>query len=160
MHWYIVVRWIHILAATAWFGKVVTINFVLVPAVSNMGREEAAGFLKRVFPKIFRLASVLSATTVICGLLMAVQRFAPDPSMLWTTFSGTVFLVGATMGLALTVFHFVLEPRLDGLICLAADQRDFEVSDKVVRMLRVVPRGGLVVITGILVLMMVGTHGI
>jgi hypothetical protein len=103
---------------------------------------------------------VLSATTVICGLLMAVQRFAPDPSMLWTTFSGTVFLIGATMGLALTVFHFVLEPRLDGLICLAADQRDFEVSDKVVRMLRVVPRGGLVVITAILVLMMVGTHGI
>ena len=158
--WYAVVRWIHIVAGAAWFGEVVTINFVLVPIVSRMSREDAAVFLKRVFPRIFKLASVLAATAVVCGLLMAYQRFGDQPELLWTTSSGRAFTIGGTLGLALTVFHFVLEPRLDGMICSAADTRDFEMSDRVVRMLRIVPRAGLLVITGIVLLMMVGTHGV
>ena len=158
--WYLVVRWIHMLAGAAWFGEVVTINFVLVPAVARMSREDAAEFLGRVFPRVFRLASVLAATAVGCGLIMAFHRFGDEPSLLWTTPTGGAFLVGGSMALALTTFHFILEPRLDGMICHASEARDFEVSDRVIRMLRVVPRVGLAVFTGIVVLMMIGSHGL
>ncbi len=112
---YVAVRWIHVMAATAWFGEVVTINFVLVPVLSRMPREEGAKFLAAVFPTIFRLASVLSATAVLSGGYLAWTRFSASPEALWTTWSGRSFLAGATIGLALTVFHFILEPRLDGL---------------------------------------------
>ena len=160
MSGYIILRWLHIIAGTAWFGEVVTINFVLIPALLKMSRPDAADFLNQVFPRIFKLASVLAATTVTCGLAMGIERFGANPSVLWTTSSGLAFLVGGSLGLLLTTFHFVLEPRLDGMICLAAEQRDFEVSDRVVRMLKIVPRAGLGVITAILMLMMVGARGI
>ena len=32
---YLILRWVHVVAAAAWFGEVVTINFVLVPAVND-----------------------------------------------------------------------------------------------------------------------------
>ena len=156
---YLAVRWVHVVAATAWFGEVVTINFVLVPVLTRLPREEAARFLVAVFPTVFRLASVLSATAVLSGIYLAWTRFSANPDVLWTTASGNAFLVGATLGVLLTGFHFLLEPRLDGMICGAAERGDLEMSDRVIRLLRVVPRGGLVVITGILWLMMVGARG-
>lgn len=159
MSTYLLVRWLHVLSATAWFGEVVTINFVLVPALTRMPREQAARVLAAVFPKLFRLASVLAATAVCSGSFLAWTRFSAQPSLLWTTHSGLAFLAGASGGLALAAFHFVLEPRLDGMICVAAERSDFELSDKVIRLLRVVPRGGLIVISSILLLMMVGARG-
>ena len=159
MSLYLAVRWLHVISAAAWFGEVVTINFVLVPALSRLSREEATAMLAAVFPKIFRLASVLSATAVLSGIYLAWTRFAAAPEILWTTGSGRAFSVGAILGLALTVFHFILEPRLDGMMCTAAGEKDFELSERIMRQLRVVPRGGLLVITTIVVLMMVGARG-
>ncbi len=160
MSTYLMIRWLHILAATAWFGEVVTINVVLVPVVARLPREEGARFLARVFPRIFRLASWLSGTAVVTGAYLAWWRYGSNPEVLWTTWPGRAFSAGAGLGLLLTVFHFILEPRLDGMICSAADRGDLDLSDKVIRLLRIVPRAGLVVIGTALVLMMVGARGI
>ncbi len=160
MTWYLVVRWLHIFTAASWFGEVITINFVLVPAVRAMDPNRAQTFLVEVFPRIFKLASYLSATVLITGFYMAWQRFAATPEVLWTTGSGRAFLVGATLGTVLTIFHFVLEPRLDGMICTAAERGDLEVSNKVIRLLTIVPRAGLAVIGGALLLMMIGARGL
>ena len=156
---YLALRWLHILAAAAWFGEVVTINFVLVPAVGRLPRDQAPKVLFQIFPRIFKLASWLSATAVLSGTVLASKRYMASPDVLWTTPSGLLFSLGATLGLLLTGFHFILEPRLDGMICTAAEEEDAELSDRVMRLLKIVPRVGLGVITGIVWMMMVGARG-
>jgi len=156
---YLALRWLHILAAAAWFGEVVTINFVLVPAVGRLPRDQAPKVLFQIFPRIFKLASWLSATAVLSGTVLASKRYMASPDVLWTTPSGLLFSLGATLGLLLTGFHFILEPRLDGMICTAAEEEDAELSERVMVLLKIVPRVGLVVITGIVWMMMVGARG-
>jgi len=156
---YLAVRWIHVLAAASWYGEVVTINVVLVPMVARLEGSAQRAFLAGVFPRIFRLASWLSLTAVVTGAYLAWVRYGQDPSQLWTTLQGMVFLVGASLALLLTAFHFILEPRLDGMICTAHEHDDVAITDQVVRALRIVPRVGLLVITAIVVSMMVGSRG-
>ena len=157
--WYMVVRWLHVISATAWFGEVVTINFVLVPAVSQLKDSAQAKFLAGIFPKIFKLASWLSGTAVITGGTLGYYRFRGDFSVLWTTTSGLCFLVGASLACVLAFFHFVLEPRLDGMICTAAENEDFEMTAQIARLLRIIPRAGGLVLLAAFVLMMIGAHG-
>ena len=160
MSWLIAVRWLHILAATAWFGEVVTINFVLVPAMGRLERTQRAKAMFQLFPRIFRLASWLSATAVLSGATLFFFRFSGDWSLLWSSTSGLAFLVGATLGTALTAFHFLLEPKLEGAICVAAEEPHGETHDQVMRTLRFVPRVGMGVIAGALLLMMIGARGL
>src|SRR5690606_36989802 len=51
--WIIPIRWLHVLCASAWLGEVVTINFVLVPALSGRAGAARREFLASVFPKVF-----------------------------------------------------------------------------------------------------------
>jgi uncharacterized membrane protein len=157
-YWANAIRWIHILAATAWFGEVVTINLVLVPALSRMDKDDSARFLARVFPRIFRLASWLSATAVITGAILWTNRFWGQWDALKTT-SGMAFTAGATLATLLTLFHFFLEPRLGEMICVAEEDPDGELVGKIKKALRLIPRAGLGVITLIVLLMMVGGRG-
>ncbi len=157
---YLVVRWVHIITATAWFGEVVTINFVLVPAVSRLEDSEQAGFLAGIFPKIFKLASWLAGTAVITGGTLGYLKFSSNWSALWTTTSGLCFLVGASLATLLAFFHFVLEPRLDGMICTAAENEDFEMTAQIARLLRIIPRAGMAVLGSAFLLMMIGSRGI
>lgn len=87
MSWFVLLRWIHILAATAWFGEVVTINLVLVPAVSRMTASERALTLGRIFPRIFRLASILSGTAAVTGLTMFAIKFWGNWLLLFGTWA-------------------------------------------------------------------------
>jgi hypothetical protein len=43
------------------------INFVLVPTLVRLGADKRGLFLAAIFPRIFRLASVLSLTVVLTG---------------------------------------------------------------------------------------------
>ncbi|MCB9593080.1 MAG: hypothetical protein H6719_10135 [Sandaracinaceae bacterium] len=160
MSWFVLLRWIHILAATAWFGEVVTINLVLVPAVSRMTASERALTLGRIFPRIFRLASILSGTAAVTGLTMFAIKFWGNWLLLFGTWSGRAILAGATLGAALTLFHFFLEPRLGEMICVAEKEPDGELITKIVRLLRIIPRAGLGVIGAIVLLMMIGARGL
>lgn len=58
MHLLNVVRWIHIISGVAWLGEVATVNFVLLPALLNTRKEDRGIFIRQVFPRVFRLASV------------------------------------------------------------------------------------------------------
>lgn len=157
---FIILRWLHIIVAAAWYGEVVTINFVLVPAVNRLPKDQAPKVLFEIFPRIFKLASWLSATAVISGILLAILKYKDMPEVMWTTTPGLMFSIGAILALLLTFVHFVLEPRLDGMICTAAASDDIELSDRVMWLLKLVPRVGLVVITLILWTMTVGAHGL
>lgn len=159
MTWFVVLRWVHILAAAAWFGEVVTINFVLVPAASRFEGQERARFLSAVFPRVFRQASVLSAIAVITGSGLFIHRYHANWTAVWHTPIGTALAIGALMGLALTLFHFFMEPRLGKLIHIADAEGDRQMADLIVRRLRLIPRVGLGVIGSIVLFMMAGARG-
>ena len=159
MNWYLAVRWIHVFAAASWFGEVVTINFVLVPALRQLNMQQRARFLNTVFPRIFRLASVLSATTVVTGAVLFVKRVGLNVEAIFGSASATFLAIGAIMGLALTFFHFFMEPRLAKLCHIADAEGNDDVTDSVVSRLRVVPRGGLAFMSLIVLFMMLGARG-
>lgn len=161
MHdWWLPVRWIHVLSASAWLGEVVVINLVLIPALSGRGPGARRELLASVFPRVFRLASFLSATTVVTGALLLYRYTAGHLEVLtrggrW----GVCILVGGAMGLALTLFHFFLEHRLARRVGIARpDTTDEALSDVHVK-LKLIPRVGLAVIGTLYFLMMLAVRG-
>ena len=155
-----VLRWVHVLAGAAWFGEVVVITLVLVPLVSKSAHESQIAFLARVFPSIFRLASWLAAASVLAGIVVLVLKLHGHWAALWSTEGGVVTLIGAGLGIALALFHFIAEPRLDGMICAAEESGDIALTGKIMRTLRSVPRVGLGVTTMTVVAMMIGARGV
>ena len=105
------------------------------------------------------LLSVLSLTAVVTGAYLLWHRFEGQWDALFTTGQGHAFLFGGTVAILLTTFHFAIEPQLDGMICTAADNDDLEVTARVVRLLQIIPRVGMVVILAIFLAMMIGARG-
>ena len=152
-----IVRWIHIISGTAWLGEVITINFVLVPALLKMEKENRGVFVRQTFPKVFRLASVLSVTALTSGAIMVYlitggQNLSERMGTRW----GDGILGGATLALLLSLFHFLVEGRLKPI----AETADEEGVDKIIAVLKTVPRVGLGVILLIILLMMYGARGL
>lgn len=152
----VLLRWIHLLSGAAWLGEVVTINFVLVPALLKMNRTYQIAFIRQVFPRIFRLASVLSLSTILSGAASSYLITGWRDLGTWLeTRWGQGILIGGLLGLALTLFHFLAERRLEPT---ASQMKDADL-DKVLTVLKVVPRAGLVLIVFIILLMMYATRG-
>lgn len=160
MGWYNEIRWLHVLSAASWFGEVITINFVLVPALAKLSELERSHFIAAVFPRIFRLASVLSLSTVTSGAGLFLLRFGTDWRAVWHTQFSAALAIGAVLGLLLTTFHFVIEPRLSKLIYAAKADGNLAATELIHARLRVIPRAGLGVLTAIVLFMMVGARGI
>ena len=153
-------RWVHILAGGAWLGEVVAVVFILVPILIRLETERRGWFLTTVFPRVFRLASVLSLTAVTAGALLylasndwnlALGRLVSEP---W----GVSILIGGSLGLALTIFHFVVEGRLEPVVTRAASGEIDET--KVIRFLTIVPRVGLGVLVVVFAAMMYASRGL
>src|SRR5690606_15281669 len=152
--WIIPIRWLHVLCASAWLGEVVTINFVLVPALSGRAGAARREFLASVFPKVFRLASVLAGTTAVTGALLLYISTGGDLSVLTRSRWGLSLLAGGTLGLSLTSFHFFMEHRLARRGGIGRPETTDEALADVHTKLKIVPRVGLAVITTIYFLMM------
>ena len=161
INWLNIVRWVHILAGAAWLGEVVTINFVLVPALSRMDLAERGRFVRRVFPRVFRLASVLAATTLLAGLALGIMMTGwRELDVFLSSRRGLALLAGGALGLLLALFHFLAERRLRPQVLAARETLDREAIEAVTRMLRVVPRLGLGVMVAIFLLMMIAARGL
>jgi uncharacterized membrane protein len=161
MSWIVLVRWLHILTAAAWLGQVVVLNFVLVPAVVKEERAEARlDLLQKLFPPIFRLASILSGLSVVAGGFLLWGRHHEDWSTLFASWHGHALVTGATLAVLLMAFHHALEPKLGRMIRKAHEAKDAAASDAIVRKLKIAPRIGLGVLTLVMVLMMIGVRGV
>jgi uncharacterized membrane protein len=152
-----IVRWVHIISGVAWLGEVLAINFVLLPALLNMEKKDRGAFIRQIFPRVFRLASVLSLLAIFSGTTMSYlitgwKNLGPLLSTRW----GIGILIGGGLGLGLTLFHFLAESRLEP-VAAKADEADVE---KIISVLKVVPRVGLVVIVAIVLLMMYAARGL
>jgi uncharacterized membrane protein len=153
-------RWLHILTGAAWLGEVVTINFVLIPTLSKLNALERPQFIRSTFPRLFRLASLLSTVSITSGLIMSYLVSGwKDLSVFIGTRWGMSILIGGSLGIALTVFHFVVESRLEP-IAVSMDENTRQAKlDQVIRFLKIIPRAGLFVMITIFALMMYAAHG-
>lgn len=128
----------------------IVIVFVLVPTVTRAAPDRQRWLLANIFPRMFRLASVLIATVLIAGLLLnlAMSGWAVDWEMLTTTRWGRSILIGGILGGALGIFHFVAERKLEPMVTdEAAD------LDVVIRRLKLVPTVGLTILVVVISLM-------
>ncbi len=154
-----IIRTLHAAAGSFWIGEVVVINFVLIPAASKLVGKARKQYLTTVFPMIFNLASVLSATVVVTGVFLVYYLTNGDLGLLTNGRWGLSILVGGTLGTILTLFHFFMENKLAKKIGLGKDGDDAQLED-VHTKLKIVPRLGLVVISTIFFLMINAAHGL
>jgi uncharacterized membrane protein len=153
------VRWIHVLAASAWFGEVVAINFILIPTLSSYQGEGRKSFLNDVFPRVFRMASILSATAAVTGGLLLYHHVGFDLPSLAGSHWGRMILLGGGLGLLLTLFHFFMENHLARRVGVGCPDISSEQVEDVHGKLQIVPRVGLVVISTIFIVMMSAVRG-
>lgn len=156
---FFIIRTIHEISGSLLLGEVVVINFILLPAISEYTGDVRKGLLVTIFPKLFNLASVLAATVVITGLFMVFYLTNGNLSALTSGKWGLSILVGGSLGILLTVFHFFLEKRLAKKIGLVEKGNDEKLAEVHLR-LKIVPRIGLLVILTIFLLMINAAHGI
>ncbi len=148
----LVSRWIHILAGLAWVGEVLTINFVIVPALKTMPEKNRAEFVSSVFPRVFRLATVLALTSALAGVLSSylITGWEKILERLLTPW-GIGIYGGGLLAFILILFHLVLERRIKPLVATGE-----ESVGQIVYLLGIIPRIGLAVIILITVLMFYG----
>ena len=147
------------LAASGWFGEVIVINFVLIPVLSRYKGIARKDFLNTIFPSIFRLASVLAATTAISGGVLLYFYTRGNFYMLLESLWGICILIGGSMGLILTLFHFFLENKLARKAGVGDDNISQEAVEDIHLKLTFIPRIGLLVISAIFMLMMIAVRG-
>lgn len=152
-------RWIHIATGAAWLGEVVAVNFVLVPVLLRANRERQRWMLATIFPRIFHLASWLAVPAVVFGALLnlAMTGWRIDWDLLLTTRWGLSIVIGGTLGLLLTLFHFLVENRIEKVV--TDTEASDEVLDGVMSKLRIVPRYGLLVLVLVFGSMMYAARG-
>lgn len=151
---YTFIRWLHVISASIWLGEVVVINFIMIPVLSQYDKEGKSEVLTNVFPKLFKMASILSVSTVITGTILLWHFTGFDFTLLINSKWGLSILIGGTLGLLLTLFHLFLERNVTKLLS-PADAAQLEANHALVySRLKIIPRIGLVVITLIYLLMM------
>lgn len=157
-----VLRLIHIVAGIGWLGEVITINFVLLPALFKANAKDQLTILNTVFPYIFRLATVLGGAAVLTGLTQLLLYTGFNLSLLTYSRWGWLLLIGGTMGVALYTFHLFQESgaerTLAAHLAFAIANDDQESVTILLRKLAIFPRAGLVVLVIIISLMIAAAH--
>lgn len=158
---YTIVRWVHVLAGAAWFGEVIMVTFVMVPVIGRLEPANRAAYISAVFPTVFRLASVFAGVALVAGLLLNYMLTGwQNLGAYFSSTRGAAILVGGVLGALLAGFHFLVEGRIEGRVIQLAQMGNGQDQARIEKMLRVIPRVGLVVMLAIFVLMMVGARGV
>jgi uncharacterized membrane protein len=152
------VRWVHFLAGAGWFGEVVIVAFVLVPFAGSLPAERQREYLLGVFPRVFQVASWLAGTSLAAGLLLNYLMTGwTHMGAYFDSMRGGAILVGALLGGLLASVHYFIEPYLEQRLLALNDAAS---QQRLMQILTVVPRAGLLVMVGILVSMMIGARGV
>ncbi len=113
---YLMLRWLHILAAILWLGGKFFTSLVLNPVLrSNISLEQRAEIALAISARLKYVNWGSLVVLIITGFISAVQRI-PEPNVLFSTWHGKTLLAKvllvATM-VALSAAHtFFLIPRL------------------------------------------------
>lgn len=158
-----VLRWIHELAAITWFGEVFVVTHIIAPTLHRLPDSPKGLVMLKLYPRIFRMATVSSSTTITAGAIVALLEARFDYSYFLTTFRGQLILVGGLIGLFMFLLHSTVERvEMKALRRVRVEpQGELPQELKVLdRRLRVLPRIGFTLLTIVLVLMIYVSHGI
>jgi hypothetical protein len=147
-------RFVHVAAGVAWVGEVATVASVLFPALRRADEAGARVLLESVFPRVFRLATVLGGTALVSGAILAALTPGGVDRLLGSTW-GLRILAGGLLGAVLFGVHLFLEPRLERrLRARVAEGTGVAMDDGIdLRILLVAPRVGLLVLLTVIGLM-------
>lgn len=158
--WTNLFRWLHILGGAAWLGEVATVVFILMPYVRQLHGEPRSAFVSKVFPKVFRWASVFATTTLLAGLALNYRLTGwHNLPAYFSSARGLPILIGGLLGLLLAAFHFLVEGRIEPGVARLLDTRNAAQEQKLVTFLTIVPRVGLGILVLVFFLMMLGARG-
>ena len=151
------VRLVHVISGVSWLGEVITINFVLLPALFRARADDRNVLLQTVFPYIFRLATALGGLAIISGAGLVLWNTRLDLSLLVTTSWGWRILIGGVIGLVVYVFHLVQESgaerSLAAELVFLRDSDEPEAAQRLLRHLAIFPRVGMVILMVVVGLM-------
>lgn len=156
-----VMRWMHVLAGAAWLGEVVMVVFVLLPALAATPVPQRRAFISNVFPRVFRLASVLAGVALAAGAtLNYMQTGWQDMGAYLASTRGVAIIAGGTVAALLASFHFFVEARFEGRVAQLLESADEGERARIERLLNIVPKVGLIILLAVFILMMIGARGI
>jgi uncharacterized membrane protein len=152
-----VLRLVHVVSAVSWAGEVLTVNFVLLPALFKARADDRAVLLHNVFPHVFRLATVLGGIAIVSGLGLLAWYTQLDLSRLVTTTWGWRILAGGALGGGLYVFHVVqesgMERSLASRLVFVTDSDSPAEAAPLLRHLALFPRVGSLILLVAIALM-------
>jgi uncharacterized membrane protein len=155
-------RWIHELAAIAWFGEVFFITHIIVPMLGKLPNSEKGPLMMKLFPRVFRMATVSSAITIIAGVGTALVEANFDGSVFLGTKWGLLILAGGLIGLFMFLLHMTVEQvELRALSRITLNSQG-ELAPELATLysrLRILPRIGFTLLTIAIVLMIYASHG-
>lgn len=149
-------RLLHTVAGLGWLGEVITINFVLLPALFKARQEDRLMLLHLVFPYVFRLATALGGLAVVSGLALMLWTTRLNLLLLVETTWGRRILIGGAVGGLLYFFHLFQESGAER--SLAADLAfaapdDPKAAERLLKRLALFPRVGMLVLLSVITLM-------
>ncbi|MBN2045103.1 MAG: DUF4149 domain-containing protein [Anaerolineales bacterium] len=157
---YVITRWVHVISGAAWFGLVGAIVFVIFPVLSRMSTSQRNRLMGLVFPRIFRLATILVSLTLAAGALLNYLLTGwRSLGMYFSSPRWFALFLGAALGLALGTFHFLVEPRLENKIHSLVESEDEDQIEQVSHFLKIVPRVGFCILMIVILFMMVFSRG-
>ncbi|MGH2460758.1 MAG: hypothetical protein ACRDIY_18030 [Chloroflexota bacterium] len=157
-----VVRLAHVIAGVSWLGEVITINFVLLPALFGARDDDRQVLLSTVFPHVFRLATVLGGTAVASGFVLLLWFTSFHPLAALHSHWGWYIVVGGTIGAAVYAFHLFQESGAERSIAarltFVVDADDPRETRRMLKHLARFPRVGMAVLVVVVALMVCAAH--
>ncbi len=156
-------RWVHELAAITWFGEVFVVTHIIVPTLSRLPESPKGLLMLKLYPRVFRMATLSSATTIVSGAGTALLQSNFNLAYFIETFPGQLILVGGSIGLFMFFLHTTVERvemRALSRTKIGAQGNlpdELRVLD---RRLQILPRVGFTLLTIVLILMIYTSHGL
>ncbi|MFN8532159.1 MAG: hypothetical protein U0556_01255 [Dehalococcoidia bacterium] len=156
-------RLTHLIAGVGWLGEVMVINFVLVPALLRSKSVEQIALLEVVFPRLFKLATILGGLAVGSGAILISWYSQLRLDVLFGSRWGWFVLIGGALTLLLYAFHLFQESRMEHTLAsnliVAVQTNDSEMRSRLLRRLTILPRAGMLVLVVGILLMAAAAHG-
>jgi len=105
----LIAQWVHVLAATFWFGSTPFVTFVLMPVVSGLPADVQVGIGERLEPAESRVLRPAAVVTIVTGILRGTV-WGPIRSVHYavSTTYGITWIVALVGTLAIFVFAELL----------------------------------------------------
>jgi uncharacterized membrane protein len=123
MFWLFVVQWLHVLVGILWFGSVLYINLVLIPAVLPLPRAKQQEIAAQVNPMTARVLRPAALLVILLGFVRGtfLGRLHSIHDVIGTAY-GVTWLVALVGAIALQTFiEAAIDPNVKRLNTVISD---------------------------------------